>query len=404
MKKVVLSLVTIGLILSSCNNESETQPTEDQKTNQSAIMKASLSSMSSADKMAYLESIMMTTAKYIVFEAQRNAEARNTIYTELEKNIDGDDNALIDIFYKDIPALYNNVSFKNSLLPFNDLEGNKYFPQIFIYNYNNLKASGQIGASNPILAVFYTGDEVPTDAKAYKLNASGNWEFVKMVDEQAVTNEEVWVFSLNETFVDNIDLSILPKDAPPVVLKGPTGPPPPPDDRCYDGIHYWPYFENMTIRKHNESFLAGKSDIWTKTYTGWNTPNGVNPCNSSLPKIMWTNNANGEVFIRKFMRYMIPNTSLYVVCGYAGSWDPGPNNVGGWQGDAFNYVIFEKDSWPTGVRFTDINNNGFNASYQYRSADNYYDKGIILHWSSTGPHMNGYSRDISGQIKFNSRL
>lgn len=105
------------------------------------------------------------------------------------------------------------------------------------------------------------------------------------------------------------------------------------------------------------------------------------------------------------MRYMIPNTADKVVCGYAGSWDPGPANANGWQGDAFNYVIFEKDTWPTGIRFVSINNNGNDTpSYQYCSADDYYDKGIILHWSSTGPHMNGYSRDISGQIKFNSRL
>lgn len=404
MRKIVLSLVTVGAILSSCHNESGLPSTEDQKTNPSAMMKAGLSSMPIEDKRIYLESIMMNSAKYIVFEAQRSAESRNTIYSELEKNIDGDDNALVEIFYKNIPALFNNVDFKNSLASFDDLEGSKYFPQIFIYNYKNLKSAGQIGASNPILTVFYTGDETQTSAKAYKLNASGNWEFVKMVDEQTLNNEEIWVVSLNETFVNAIDLSVLPKDAVPPVLKGPSGPPPPPDDRCEDGTNYWPYFEYMTIRKHNESFFAGKSDIWTKTYTAWNTPNSVNPCNSTLPRIMWTNNSSGEIFIRKFMRYMIPNTSLYVVCGYAGSWDPGPFNAGGWQGDAFNYVIFEKDSWPTGIRFTDINNNGFNGSYQYRSADNYYDKGIILHWSSTGPHMNGYSRDISGQIKFNSRL
>ncbi|EJL67658.1 hypothetical protein [Chryseobacterium populi] len=403
MKKIVLSAVTMGIILSSCsNNDSDTPSTADQKASQSAMMKTNLFNLSLDDKRAYLESILMTSAKYIVLEAQKSAEARNVIYAELEKNIDGDDNALVDIFYQNIPALYTNPEFKNSLTTFNDLEGSKYFPQVFIYNYSGLKATGKTGTSNPILTVFYTGDETQTSAKAYALNSSGNWEFVKMVDEQTIENEEVWVFSLNETFVNTIDLSVLPKDVVPTAQKGPSAPPP--DDRCQDGIHYWPYFEYMTIRKHNESFFAGKSDIWTKTYTAWDTPNSVNPCNSSLPKLMWTNNPSGEVFIRKFMRYMIPNTSLYVVCGYAGSWDPGPANANGWQGNAFNYVIFEKDSWPTGVRFTDINNNGFNASHQYRSADDYYDKGIILHWSSTGPHMNGYSRNISGQIKFNSRL
>ncbi|WP_449397867.1 hypothetical protein [Chryseobacterium wanjuense] len=322
MKKTILSLITIAVTLSSCSNESDFASAEDQKADQSTMMKANVSSLSLQDKRAYLQSILMNSAKYIVFESQRNVRSRNEIYTELEKNIDGDDNALIDIFYKKVPALYNNAGFKNSLLAFNDLEGSKYFPQIFVSNYKNLKTTGRIGKSNPILSVFYTGDEVPTSAKAYRLNASGNWEFVKMVDEKAIENEEVWVFSLNETFVNSIDLSILPKEAVPprtsktssVQQKG--------DDRCQKGTSYWPYFEYMTIRKHNESFLGGKSDIWTKTYTGWNTPNSINPCDPSVPRIMWTNNANGEVFVRKYMRYMIPNIALKVVCGYAGSWDP----------------------------------------------------------------------------------
>ncbi|WP_261509853.1 hypothetical protein [Chryseobacterium paludis] len=403
MKKITLSLVLVGLIISSCNNDPD-PPAANLKANPTA-MKADLPNMSLDDKRSFLESILMNSAKAIVLEAQNNDESRHVIYTELEKNIDGDDNALVDVFYKNIPALNNSDEFKNSLMAFNDLEGNKYFPQIFIYNYSGLKSAGNIGTTNPILVAFHTGDETQTSVRAYKLNAAGDWEFVKMIDEDTVNNEEVWIFSLNETFVDTIDLSILPKEnVQRTQQPDPAGPPPPPDDRCQNGIHYWPYFEYMTIRKHNESFLAGKSDIWTKTYTGWNTPNSVNPCNSSLSRIMWTNNPNGEVFVKKFTRYMIPNIALYVVCGYAGSWDPGPGNVGGWQGDALNYVIYEKDTWPTGVKSTTINNNGFNGNYQYRSADNYYDKGIIYNYLNGPGDMNHFSRDISGQIKFNSRL
>lgn len=398
MKKIIVSLAVFGFIVSSCNNDSD--PPLVQKDHLTT-MKNGLSNMSLDDKRVFLESILMDCAKYVVLEAQKIPASRNTIYSELEKNIDGDDNALVDAFYKDIPALNNSDEFKNSLAAFNDLEGNKYFPQIFVSNYGNLKSSGRIGTTNPILAVFYSGDEAQTSAKAYQLNASGNWEFVKMVSEDFINSQEVWVFSLNETFVDTIDLSILPKTSVPKAQKGPSGPP---DDRCSDGIHYWPYFEYMTIRDKKESFLGGKSDIWTKTYTGWNTPNSVNPCNPSLSRIMWTNNANGDVFIRKYTRYMIPNIALYVVCGYAGSWDPGPGNVGGWQGDAFNYVIYEKDSWPTGVKSTTINNNGYNGNYQYRSADGYYDKGIIYNYLNGPGDMNHFSRDIAGQIKFNSRL
>lgn len=91
----------------------------------------------------------------------------------MEKNVDDDDDAIIELFYSKISGLNTNSGFKNSLNAFEDLEGNKYFPQIFIYNYDKLKTAGKIGTNNPILAIFYTGDETQNSVKAYKLNSAG---------------------------------------------------------------------------------------------------------------------------------------------------------------------------------------------------------------------------------------
>src|ERR1700748_852423 len=227
------------------------------------------------EKRIYLENALKNVAKYVVEEAKNNKDAKQAIYKELEKNIDGDDNALIDIFSTGIPALYSNEAFKSALSVFSDLDGDKYFPQVFIPSYGTLKNNDKINNAPEITCVFYTGDETQDAVMSYTLDGRGIWQEAGKVTENFTNNRELWVFSLNETFTNVIDRSIVPRDT--IIQEDirysdghsaakPTGFP------CDNGTHYWPYIQNMTIRKNNESWLAGKSDISIKTYTGWNTP------------------------------------------------------------------------------------------------------------------------------------
>jgi hypothetical protein len=291
------------------------------------VATSSLAELTIEQKRTLLEDYLKNLATFVVSEAEGESSARTAIYDELEKQIDGDDNALVDIFSTKIENLNGNIDFANALAPFSNLEGDKYFPQVFIYNYDQLKSDGKIGNDSKILVAFYTGDETMDKVPGYELDSENNWTFVADVDDSVAAGKEVWIFSLNETFRNTIDFSILPRETaitgPVMKPTGPSGGP------CDDDIHYWPYIQNMQVRQHNESWLAGKSDIWITTYTGWDTYQSINPCNSALDRIMSTNNPQGEIFVKKFMRYLIPNGAQDVNCGYAGSWCPGPANVGG---------------------------------------------------------------------------
>jgi hypothetical protein len=382
-------------------------------------MSASLPDIKS--KQLYLKTILMDLAKPVVLAAQNNAQARQEIYAELAKNIDGDDNALVDIFHQKIPALSADRTFTSTLALFGNLDGDKYFPQVFIPSYSELAAGGQIGRNPQITAVFYAGDESVSTVESYTLAKDGTWQITAQVTENVARSKEIWVFSLNETFTNNIDLSVVPygtglgtgKDhvvrpgdsntEPVQKPTGPTGPILPWPSVPKSSDYYWPYIQDMTIREHKESWLAGKSDIYMKTYTGWNYNMSKNPYDETPKQIMWVNNAYGDVYVQKFKRSWIPNTAYRVNFGYAGSWLPGPYNAAGWEGDAFNYVIFEKDQWPVGDKHAIIDNKGHAGDYSYKSADEYYEKGIILFWGDPGTHMNGYLKEIPA-IRFNSRL
>lgn len=406
-KNAILSCLLLGISFASCKKEKPTTPTSSQENLKQKVSVINFTTETIGQKQQYLDSILKNTAKYIISTTQANSDNRQIIYSELEKQVDGDENAIIDLFYTKISALNSDENFITSLSNFNDLEGTKYFPQIYIHNYTTLKAAGKIGNSNPILAVFYTGDESQTSVKAYKLNTDNNWEFVKTVDETTTENEEIWVFSLNETFENKIDLSILPTGVIPIrpPLTGPST-----NVYCLNGDKYWPYIQKMQISDRKESWLGGKSDIWMSTFTTWNTPGGLDPCNPSIYGRYFMNNASGQVPIRKYSKNeVVHQTNITVNFGYTGQlWRPGNFGIPGissQQGDAFNYVIFEKDSWPVGNRQTSISNSyGDSQYFTFRSADDQYDKGIILFWGPSGTHMNGYVGNVPGETYFNSRL
>jgi|GEM_PF-6266960 hypothetical protein len=193
------------------------------------VATSSLAELTIEQKRTLLEDYLKNLATFVVSEAEGESSARTAIYDELEKQIDGDDNALVDIFSTKIENLNGNIDFANALAPFSNLEGDKYFPQVFIYNYDQLKSDGKIGNDSKILVAFYTGDETMDKVPGYELDSENNWTFVADVDDSVAAGKEVWIFSLNETFRNTIDFSILPRETaitgPVMKPTGPSGGP-----------------------------------------------------------------------------------------------------------------------------------------------------------------------------------
>lgn len=403
-KGIIITITVVGIALFiSCKKKTGVDGSPDlsgKSTPESAI---SLSSLTLDQKRDFLDNQLKDIAKYVVAEAESKPTSRAAIYTELEKNIDREDNALIELFAQSIPALGSNNNFKSSLIQFDNLEGNKYFPQVFISNYQDLKANNKIGSSSKITAVFYTGDETIKVAQAYTLNRLGQWEEAGNVSEEDANGNEVWIFSLNETFINQIDLSILPDyEINPPVNQGPSV--------GLDHIgqktktYYWPYFEQMRVKSHKESWIAGQLEVNCKTYSFWNNPGNINPVTHIAKEIMWVHNANADKRIAEFKRSFVPNTDKTVNFGYMGSWEPGSDFLHGWPGDAFIYVIYENDIWPTGNKNTSVQYGTLQTgNITYRSADTYYDQGVILYWGPPGTHMGDYVRE-NNETRFNSRM
>lgn len=162
----------------------------------------------------------------------------------------------------------------------------------------------------------------------------------------------------------------------------------------------YPFIEKMTVRSHKESWLAGKSDIYMKTYTAWNNKTSKNPITLVNNQTSWMNNADGNLDINKFKRKEVKNsTEKLLNKSYTTGWEPSTT-----QGNQLFYAMYEKDSWPCSYKNQDVaNNEGFVMHIPFRSYDDPYCYGVITYYA--GPcYMGSYKIDIQGQMKFNSKI
>ncbi len=377
--------------------------------------KISLSSVAStgdepevAAKRIYLKSLLKNVGSVLIAQAEQNLAIRQALYQEVEAKIDGDDNALLEKVRERHPSL-GSSAFDMALAPFSNLDGDKYFPQVYIPNYDTLKTQGIIGNTPKITVLFYAGDESISTDSAFQLNANGTWQYTELISESIAEGREVWIFSLNETFTNVIDPMIMAENHPvnlpnpaPLTLDPMAGAKTTADP-C-NRVYYWPYMDRMRVHNPHESWLAGASDVWMYTYSGWNTPNSTNPFNGTPNQSLWLHNGGGQLQVKKVKRdqlgkMQVPNF------GYAGSWAPGSCNARGWQGDVFVYCLYECDGFPTGKRGSSVNVNGTTFSWEFRSADPAWDEGKFLYYSTTQPNMNNYSTfNTNKGLRFSSRL
>ena len=158
--------------------------------------------------------------------------------------------------------------------------------------------------------------------------------------------------------------------------------------------------ENMSIRVHNESWISGGSEVCIRAVLNCHnnrTYGGAYPTANFQYQSLQESNYLGRL-INKFTRRQVNNGTIRTLnYPLQTAW---PTNLPTSDPIFFDYVIFERDIWPTERNFLERegrSSNGYltqSYSQWYRSADGAY---AILTVTNTASYAGGIS-----PIMFNS--
>lgn len=285
------------------------------------------------------------------------------------------------------------------------VRGNKYYPQLFIPFYNEIKDL----KSEPIL-VLNLG-EGQGKYIGYSLNEQNELvELPFLIDEEYAKKNEVWVISINER--RNIGKVVNNKNS----IIGP--------DDFGGASNYLPnvdaFIENMAIYELKESFIGGKPEVYMTRYSSYFAESG------STTPIYWVGSPTNGSLMHEFDRSDLSKTvSIYQ--DYYPQWSPDGGNSTGAYGDILTYLIYEYDSWPAPqntLQYPVENQqclkgylqycNGRLITLDYRSSNSPYDYGNIYYPYEVSPPLAPYvhsannytvtrSESKSGQIAWNSK-
>jgi hypothetical protein len=105
-----------------------------------------------------------------VLSASVNTNFRKMVYTEIDKKFDGDFNVLVNTLGENASKMNINLvqnvaknmgnasdmmaNAQNAMNAFKNIEGNEYYPQVYIPFFEELKKSGKLGTNNPTIVIF----------------------------------------------------------------------------------------------------------------------------------------------------------------------------------------------------------------------------------------------------------
>lgn len=268
---------------------------------------------------------------------------------------------------------------KTVMSAFEGIAGKNYYPQVFIPFYDDLKQTGKIGKSKPVLVIGVA--DVPV-YPGYYLNEKD--ELVDTgfpVDEDYAKQHEVWVISINE----RVDSEGNVQDA--FKRTNTSG--------KIQGVSFpnarW---NTMKITSHKESWALGASEINCKRWLSFYRWDQYSTAQHAKGLTAEDTPIDGDGrHIRDFSRNQIKNQSTVTIDWvYVPDW---PNQTGNIDGTIYHtnylyYVIFEYDPWPTGFNSFGLLDAAGNAGFTvcYRSADGYYSQGYIPEWGANGHIIN----------------
>ncbi|MCE7863255.1 MAG: hypothetical protein DYG99_06910 [Bacteroidetes bacterium CHB5] len=292
-----------------------------------------------------------------VLAMQNESGFRADLYAAVEEAFDGEKNVLFKTLMDDSRNPKNARSLKdnlqqlnsNALTAFNNIEGNNYYPQVYIPFYDELKALGKLGKEKPHLVV-YTHDSPSSLYQSYTTDKHGNLIADRLVSEDFAKNNEVWVVSINER-VNDQGLVISKAD----------------NERAKTSASPSAIVDQIKCKCHKESWAAGASEV--NIITAFSDfgffDYGINFYGKG-------ENEGGEIY--KFSRSDVSNERNKDVNFFIlNDWDErAPTKP------YASYVIFEYDTWPTRKREVSWELGSATLSWEYRSADGYYDKQTVF--------------------------
>jgi hypothetical protein len=331
-----------------------------------------------------------------------NVGFKDILHNMVELQFDGDYNVLfndlvtecnansIDVI--NIMKVYLNSNgidsslVTQSLQAFNNIEGNTYYIQIYIPNFEELSTF----SFNSPVSIAYYGDES-------KLSYDGYYAYNEAlgtsteIDEPYSEGNEVWVVSLNEN-VDNDGELITPVD---------------PNNRNYalrevpEPSSYGSNTVNMGIwdikvKERKENWCGGKSDVAIRS--GLTYHNGADAqSNPYLECLDACSTLRGEL-LKQFSKKEINDGDHFCLIYCNG------RLIQNWEnGDYYNekvvyaFVIFERDVFPAksvyGSTISIIN-----TSFSFRSNNSEYFSTALTSMNGYNefPYFNGYTVNNSG--------
>lgn len=370
ISKKFLAIVTACLSLSvfSCKDELSNLPSSNQVI---------------SDPFKYTLDNLTTIGKGVLHSSKNN-DFRKMVYAEIEKRFDGDEDVLIKTLEENankmnISLIQNiaksmrnisdvRVNAETALKAFSNIEGNEYYPQVYIPFFEELKKNGKIGTSNPTIVIF-NGDSKGSKQNGvpgYIVDNDGSIKQIANVKEDYAKNNEVWVISLNERTVKTKEGIKLKKELINNLesLK---------KNNKVIGVNDWEWkIERMKVNIHKDSgWLMGDSEVCMKAVVVYYPlASGISSSYLYLPYGGYLSLGNFSVGNEQVNNVDIVKTHKSTIFFKWGDIVGNEPNNGS---QYMYYVIYEDDNWPAGERTAIFNSfGGSTVEIPYRSADDYY--------------------------------
>jgi len=313
-----------------------------------------------AEQIEYLTSHLTILGKSAL-QAAKKESFKQELYAEVEKQFDGDYNVLFEtlkaklsndkgLFGARLSGI-SNEDLEQSLNAFKGIDGDDFFPQIYIPHFEelkeqNIKTNSRVLTENsdPII-VINIGDGGPIKVPGYRLNEYDDLEDVGfLVDEEYAINNEVWVISLNERYFGEVEDAAWPAEDPTNarVMASPSA-----------------AVEWFQLKCRNEDWLNGAVEVnIISLISDWGFYNAeFNTYGNNQYE-------GGRIRTIKRKDWDKPQDVYYYILN---DWnDRAPNMPYG------NIVIFEYDAWPASKN-VQWNHGGDIFDWTYRSSNSYYD-------------------------------